>query len=199
MGSFLIILNDLIGKIGLFIYKNWRPVLVSSVFFILFFLCIIYKNQRDSAVENLDKYKSEIKEQNEKIAKEKLELIEKHNILEKKLQEKFDENLKVRDDQIKKLNDSITTYRSTNDSLLRKINDRTTSFISENPSTKKSDIRYINLLSRLYGEALQDGAESSQTIERVKIEYKQCISDFESLYDEVEKYNKQIEFKNKEI
>ncbi|MBQ0112893.1 MAG: hypothetical protein KBT03_07175 [Bacteroidales bacterium] len=193
MGSFLIILNDVIGKIGLFIYKNWKPVLVSSIFIILLFFTISYKHQRDSAVENLEKHKAEIKEVNERIIKEKKELVEQHKELEERLQEKFDENLKVKDEQIKNLNDALLNYRSTNDSLLKKIDNRTTSIVTNNSSTKEDFVRYVNILSKLYGEALKDGAESSEAIERLKPHYQQCISDFNSLYNEVENYNHNIE------
>lgn len=193
MGSFLIILNDVIGKIGLFIYKNWKPVLVSSVFIILLFFTLSYKHQRDSAIGNLEKYKSEIKEVNERIIKEKKELVEQHKRLEERLQEKFDENLKVKDEQIKSLNDALLNYRSTNDSLLEKVNNRTTSIVTNNSSTKEEYIRYISILDKLYREALEDGAESSEAIERLKPHYRQCISDFNSLYDEVENYNHNIE------
>lgn len=193
MGSFLIILNDIIGKIGLFIYKNWKPVLVSSIFTILFFFTLSYKHQRDSAIENLEKYKAEIKEVNERITKEKKELVEQHKQLEERLQEKFDENLKVKDEQIKSLNDTLLNYRSTNDSLLEKVSNRTTSIVTNNSSTKEEYIRYISILDKLYREALEDGAESSEAIERLKPHYRQCISDFNSLYDEVENYNHNIE------
>lgn len=193
MGSFLIILNDVIGKIGLFIYKNWKPVLVSSVFIILLFFTLSYKHQRDSAVDNLEKYKAEIKEVNERIIKEKKELVEQHNRLEERLQEKFDENLKVKDEQIKSLNDTLLNYRSINNSLLEKVSNRTTSIVTNNSSTKEEYIRYISILDKLYREALEDGAESSEAIERLKPHYRQCISDFNSLYDEVENYNHNIE------
>ena len=193
MGSFLIILNGVIGKIGLFIYKNWKPVLVSSIFIILLFFTISYKNQRDSAVDDLNKYKAEIKEVNERIIKEKEELVEQHKRLEERLQEKFDENLKVKDEQIKSLNDILLNYRSTNNSLLEKVSNRTTSIVTNNSSSKEEYIRYINLLDKLYGEALEDGAGSSEAIERLKPHYQQCISDFNSLYDEVENYNHNIE------
>lgn len=172
--------------------KYWKEVLLISVAAILAVTALTYKGKYEGVLQEHSLLTQQVELINAKNAAERERIEKEQQQALATLEASYRESLLEKQSEINKLESDISSNDAEYDRLLKTLRSANSGATTSTTSTKATAVQHVNVLSGLYEEALRNGREASEEVERIKVEYTQCRVDVDSIYENVNQYNLRV-------
>lgn len=174
-----------------FLLKWWKELILVCLVAIFFFTTLLYKGKYEDASKDSLLLRQQVEIANQQALVEQERIKKEQQVLLATLESRYRDSMEQKQSEINQLESFISSSNSRFDSLLKTVRDTTTS-TSPPTITKETIIRHVDVFGGLYEESLRNGREASETVERTKIAYTQCMNDVDSIYKSVNQYNLRV-------
>lgn len=176
--------------------KYWKEVLLIGVVAILAVTALTYKGKYEGVLQEHSLLTQKVELINAKNTAERERIEKEQQQALATLEASYRESLLEKQSEINKLESDISSNDAEYDRLLKTLRSANSGATTSTTSTKATAVQHVNVLSGLYEEALRNGREASEEVERIKVEYTQCRVDVDSIYEAVTKYNLRVTEQN---
>ena len=172
--------------------KYWKEVLLIGVAAILAVTALTYKGKYEGVLQEHSLLTQQVELINAKNTAERERIEKEQQQALATLEASYRVSLLEKQSEITKLESNISSNDAEYGRLLNTLKTANSNATTSTNSTKETAVQHINVLSGLYEEALRNGQEASEEVERTKIDFTQCRADVDAIYKVVDEYNTRI-------